>query len=92
MIRSRSIRNTDHLKPGRGLTVPAGTHRSRLRSICHRALIERLVADVPAAGDMPSFSLCVYFLELPASAMAEFGRILPESGEEAAWAASFPSD
>lgn len=57
-----------------------------------RALIERLVADVAAAGDLPSFSVWVYVLELPASAMAEFGRVLPEPGEEAAWAASFPSD
>lgn len=56
-----------------------------------RALIERLVADVAAAGEMPSFSVWVYLLELPASAMAEFGRVLPEPGEEAAWAASFPS-
>lgn len=55
-------------------------------------LIERLAADVAAAGDMPSFSVWVYLLELPASAMAEFGRVLPEPGEEAAWAVSFPPD
>ncbi|GJD95862.1 tautomerase family protein [Methylobacterium iners] len=57
-----------------------------------RALIERLVADVAAAAAVPPFSVWVYLLELPASAMAEFGRVLPEPGDEAAWAASFPED
>lgn len=55
-----------------------------------RALIERLVADVGTAAGLAPFSVWVYLLELPAGAMAEFGRILPEPGGEAAWAASFP--
>jgi phenylpyruvate tautomerase PptA (4-oxalocrotonate tautomerase family) len=57
-----------------------------------RELIRRLVADVATAAGLAPFGVWVYLLELPAGAMAEFGRILPEPGGEAAWAASFPDD
>lgn len=54
------------------------------------ALVARLVKDVAAAAKLPAFSVWVYLLELPARAMAEFGHVLPEPGDEPAWAAALP--
>ncbi len=57
-----------------------------------KLLIERLTRDVGKAANVKSFSVWVYLHELPPSAMVEFGHILPEAGNEAAWAASLPDD
>lgn len=54
-------------------------------------LIRRLVRDVGEAAGLPSFAVWVYILELPARAMAEFGTVLPEPGDEAAWTAALPA-
>jgi phenylpyruvate tautomerase PptA (4-oxalocrotonate tautomerase family) len=55
-----------------------------------RALVARLVTDVAAAARLPPFSVWVYLLELPARAMAEFGHVVPEPGDEPVWAAALP--
>jgi len=39
---------------------------------------------------LPPFEVWVYVLELPARAMAEFGHILPEPGDEADWTRALP--
>ena len=57
-----------------------------------KALIERLTTDVAKGVGVKSFSVWVYLHELPPAAMVEFGHILPESGDEAVWAASLPDD
>lgn len=49
------------------------------------ALVRRLIADVAEVTALPSFSVWVYLHELPPAAMAEFGHILPEPGDEPAW-------
>jgi len=53
-------------------------------------LIEGLVHSLAAAAGLPPFEVWVYVLELPARAMAEFGHILPEPGDEADWTRALP--
>jgi phenylpyruvate tautomerase PptA (4-oxalocrotonate tautomerase family) len=61
------------------------------RSVVDRTtLLERLIEDVAAATALPSFSVWVYLHELPPAAMAEFGHILPEPGDEPEWADALP--
>ena len=55
------------------------------------ALIRRLIAGVAAAADIDAFGVWVYLLELPPQAMVEFGHLLPEAGDEAAWSAALPA-
>jgi phenylpyruvate tautomerase PptA (4-oxalocrotonate tautomerase family) len=55
------------------------------------ALMKRLVADVAKAANLPAFAIWVYLQELPPAAMAEFGHILPEPGDEAEWSRNLPA-
>jgi phenylpyruvate tautomerase PptA (4-oxalocrotonate tautomerase family) len=48
-------------------------------------LIERLTDEVAAATGFDRGSVWVYISEMPARQMVEFGRILPEPGQEVAW-------
>jgi phenylpyruvate tautomerase PptA (4-oxalocrotonate tautomerase family) len=54
------------------------------------ALIRRLVVDVAAAAGVDAFGVWVYLHELAPAAMVEFGHVLPEAGDEAAWLAAMP--
>ncbi len=67
-----------------------GRIRGGRSTVDRKALMKRLVADVAAAAGAESFSVWVYLLELPAAAMAEFGHILPEAGDEAVWSENLP--
>lgn len=57
---------------------------------------EKLVLDlmhaVAAAAQLSSHCVQVYVTEIPARQIAEYGRLLPHPGEEAAWWDSIPSD
>lgn len=67
-----------------------GLIRDGRSAVDRRALTERLVRDVArAAGVDPRF-VWVYLTEHPARQMAEFGRVLPEAGEETAWTDELP--
>jgi phenylpyruvate tautomerase PptA (4-oxalocrotonate tautomerase family) len=57
-----------------------------------RTLVERLVRDVAAAAGLATQSIWVYLSEIRPSLMAEFGHVLPEPGEEAAWFDALPED
>ncbi len=57
-----------------------------------RTLVERLVHDVAAASGLPTQSIWIYLSEIRPSLMAEFGHVLPEPGEEAAWFDALPED
>jgi phenylpyruvate tautomerase PptA (4-oxalocrotonate tautomerase family) len=56
----------------------------------HRLLVRILEATAIAAA-MPNSHVWVYIAELPAAQMAEFGHVLPEPGQEAAWTAALPA-
>lgn len=55
-------------------------------------LVRRLVSDVAAAAGLGARLVWVYLDELPARHMAEFGEVLPEAGDEAAWAERLPRE
>ena len=62
-----------------------GTIRGGRSADDRKALINRLLDDVARAAGVESFSVWVYLSELPPAAMAEFGHVLPQPGEEQTW-------
>ena len=63
------------------------------RSALSRAqLIDRIVEAAASALRMPRHAIWVYISELPPRAMAEYGSVLPEPGDEALWLAGLPDD
>jgi phenylpyruvate tautomerase PptA (4-oxalocrotonate tautomerase family) len=56
-----------------------------------RQLLLELVAAVARAGVIEPNRVWAYVEELPPGQMAEYGHILPEPGEEAAWLAGLPA-
>ncbi len=69
-----------------------GRIRAGRSAVDRKALIRQLTADVAAAAGVDRFAVWVYLSELPAAAMVEFGHILPEAGDEAAWTEALPTD
>lgn len=54
-------------------------------------LITRLAGAVAEASALPIGALWIYLSEIPPRAMMEFGHVLPEPGDEAAWTAALPA-
>ncbi|KPJ81584.1 MAG: 4-oxalocrotonate tautomerase [Gammaproteobacteria bacterium SG8_30] len=55
------------------------------------ALVRRLTDDVAATARVDRLAVWVYLSEIPAAAMVEFGHVLPEAGQEAAWTEALPA-
>jgi phenylpyruvate tautomerase PptA (4-oxalocrotonate tautomerase family) len=55
-----------------------------------RRLLLALRDGVAAALEGPASDVWVYLVDLPARDMIEYGHILPEPGDEAAWVAALP--
>jgi phenylpyruvate tautomerase PptA (4-oxalocrotonate tautomerase family) len=56
-------------------------------------MIKLMAEAVAAAAQVESRrAIWVYVNELPPRQMIEFGRVLPEPGDEAAWTAALPED
>ena len=55
-------------------------------------LNRRLIRNVASAAGTERRSVWVYLTELPARHMSEFGKVLPEAGEEAEWAERLPPE
>lgn len=56
-----------------------------------RKLLEEILAGVSRIAEIPEAGVWVYLNELPAGQMAEYGRLLPEPGAEAAWIEALPA-
>jgi hypothetical protein len=69
-----------HIRSGR-----AAVGKSRMITLMARA-----VGDAAKAEN--SSSVWVYVAELPPRQMIEFGRLLPEAGDEPAWTAALPAE
>lgn len=69
---------------GDQIFVHGSTREGRTRET-KAQLIERLTAEVAQAAGFDPSCVWVYISKMPARQMIEFGRILPEPGEEAAW-------
>ena len=55
-----------------------------------RTLLTTLLGKIASAAGIPNSHVWVYIAELPPAQMAEFGHVLPEPGDEAAWTAALP--
>src|SRR5258708_3751923 len=55
-----------------------------------RSLIERIVEAVAQAAAMPKSHVWAHLVDMPATQIVEFGRVVPEPGGEAAWIAALP--
>lgn len=69
-----------------------GLIRDGRSAVARLELTRRLVTDVAEAAGIEARLVWVYLSELPARHMAEFGEILPEAGDEAAWAERLPAE
>ena len=56
-----------------------------------KKLLLQILDAVAAAAQMPRGHVWVYIVDLLPAQMAEFGHILPEPGEDAAWTAALPA-
>ena len=56
-----------------------------------RELVMAIVEAVHRISGVPTSGIWVYLNDLPAAQMVEFGRILPEPGDEKAWMQAMPA-
>lgn len=69
-----------------------GHIRSGRDAATRSKLIHEISAGVRSAVDVRHLGLWIYLCELAPENMVEFGHVLPQSGEEAAWQAALPDD
>jgi len=55
-----------------------------------RRLIERILHDVCTVTGVAEDEVWVYICDIPADNIAEYGRVLPSPGDEAAWLTTLP--
>ncbi len=86
----------DHFIGGRPLAhdhvFVYGRIRGGRSAVDRKALIHRITDEVARIAGLPDFSVWTYLLELPAAAMVEFGRVLPEPGDEPSWNEALPPE
>ncbi len=56
------------------------------------ALLTRLAAALGEAAGISPAGVWIYISELPSRQMIEFGQVLPEPGNEAAWTEALPDE
>lgn len=69
-----------------------GQIRAGRSAIVRAELIGRLVPEISGILGLPRYAIWIYLDELPPRAMAEYGHILPEPGEEESWLAKMPEE
>jgi phenylpyruvate tautomerase PptA (4-oxalocrotonate tautomerase family) len=92
----QEVNEGDHFIGGRPLghdhIFVYGQIRAGRSGAVRKALMKRLVEDVAVAAGVETYSVWVYLQELPPAAMAEFGHILPDAGDEQLWAEALPAE
>ena len=92
----RSFAPEDCYIGGKPLTGPHVFIQGHIRA--GRSTLERadfVRRTLPAVSDLlgvPRYAIWIYLSELPSRAMAEFGHMLPEPGDDATWLASLPKE
>ncbi len=80
-------------KPLAGPHVFIEGHIRAGRSTLERAdFVRRTLPAVSELLGVPRYAIWIYLSELPSRAMAEFGHMLPEPGDDAAWLAALPEE
>lgn len=67
-----------------------GDIRSGRTAAVKRRMIERILYEVCAATGIAEEEVWVYICDIPADNIAEYGRVLPPPGGEAAWLTTLP--
>jgi phenylpyruvate tautomerase PptA (4-oxalocrotonate tautomerase family) len=67
-----------------------GDIRSGRTEAVKRKILERILHEVSDATGAPAEAVWVYLCDIPAFNIAEYGRVLPAPGDEAAWFAALP--
>ena len=80
-------------KPLAGPHVFIQGHIRAGRSTLERAdFVKRTLPAVSELLGVPRYAIWIYLSELPSRAMAEFGHVLPEPGDDTAWLAALPAE
>lgn len=80
-------------KPLAGPHVFIQGHIRAGRSTLERAdFVKRTLPAVSEILGVPRYAIWIYLSELPSRAMAEFGHVLPEPGDDATWLAALPAE
>ena len=69
-----------------------GHIRAGRSAVERAALIRELLPCVSDILGVPRYAVWVYLSELPSRAMAEYGHMLPEPGDEEAWLEALPDE
>lgn len=69
-----------------------GQIRAGRSAIVRAELIDKLVPVIADILGLPRYAVWIYLDELPPRAMAEYGHILPEPGDEDRWLAKMPDE
>lgn len=67
-----------------------GDIRSGRTTAVKRRMIERILHDVCTVTGVTQDEIWVYICDIPAENIAEYGRVLPSPGDEAAWLTTLP--
>jgi len=67
-----------------------GDIRSGRTTTVKRRMIERILHDVCTVTGVAEDEVWVYLCDIPADNIAEYGRVLPSPGDEAAWLTTLP--
>uniref|UniRef100_UPI003B98816A Cis-3-chloroacrylic acid dehalogenase n=1 Tax=coryneform bacterium TaxID=1728 RepID=UPI003B98816A len=69
-----------------------GLHREGRSADLKGQLAQRIVDDVSVAAEIDRKHIWVYFGEMPAQQMVDYGRFLPQPGHEGEWFDNLSSD
>ena len=72
--------------------VIQGHIRAGRSAVERAALIRAMLPKINEILGVPRYAIWIYLSELPARAMAEFGHMLPEPGDDDAWLAALPDE
>ena len=92
----RGSRKEDCYIAGKVLEGPhciiQGHIRAGRSAVERAAIIRALLPKISEILGVPRYALWVYLSELPPRAMAEFGHMLPEPGDDEQWLAALPEE
>ena len=72
--------------------VIQGHIRAGRSAVERAALIRAMLPKISEILGVPRYAIWIYLSELPPRAMAEFGHMLPEPGDDDAWLAALPEE
>ena len=72
--------------------VIQGHIRAGRSAVERAALIRAMLPRISEILGVPRYAIWIYLSELPSRAMAEFGHLLPEPGDDDSWLSALPDE